>query len=83
MDRPLGFQEEEVPKFPNNRLMKVVRLLALRTGRLYSPENIPPTHFFWRLSRPQGQSAVGRVNSIKYSNDSIGNRTRDLPANYI
>jgi len=37
--------------------MKVVRLSALRTGRLYLPENIPGTHFCYRPSRPQGRSA--------------------------
>jgi hypothetical protein len=31
-----------------------------------------------RLSRPQGQSATGRIMSLKNSND-IGNRSRDLP----
>jgi hypothetical protein len=28
----------------------------------------------------QGHSAVRRIMSMKYSNDTIGNRTRDLPA---
>ena len=32
-----------------------------------------------RLSRPQGQSVTGRNMSLKNSNDTIGNRTRDLP----
>jgi len=32
------------------------------------------------LSQPQGHSATGRVMSMKYSIDTIGNRTRDLPA---
>ena len=59
--------------------MKVVRLSALRTGRLYTPGNIPGTHFCYRLSRPQGHSAAGRIMSMKNSNDTIGNRTRDLP----
>jgi hypothetical protein len=57
----------------------VVRLSAPRTGRLYSHGNIPRTHFCWRLSRPQGHSAAGRIMSMKNSNDIIGNRTRDLP----
>jgi hypothetical protein len=43
--RPLGFQELEAHRFIDNRHMKVVRLLALRTGRLYPPENTPGTHF--------------------------------------
>ena len=32
------FQEVEAPRFHDNRHMKVVRLSALRTGRLYSQE---------------------------------------------
>jgi hypothetical protein len=38
LDRPLGFQEVESPRFLDNRHMKVVRLSALRTGRLYRQE---------------------------------------------
>jgi hypothetical protein len=35
LDRPLGFQELKVPEFLDNQHLKVVRLSALRTGRLY------------------------------------------------
>ena len=35
LDKPWGFQEVEAPRFQDNRHMKVVRLSALRTGRLY------------------------------------------------
>jgi len=59
---------------------KVVKLLALRTGRLYPPGNIPGTHFCRRLSRPQDHSAAGNSMAVKNSNDTIGNRTCDLPA---
>jgi hypothetical protein len=38
LDRPLGFQETEAPEFLENRHMKLVRLSALRTGRLYPQE---------------------------------------------
>jgi len=38
MDRPWGFQEVEVPGFQDSRHMKVVRLSALRTGRLCPQE---------------------------------------------
>jgi hypothetical protein len=58
--------------------MKVVRLSALCTGRLYPIQNIPGAHFCSRLSRPQGPSAVGRIMSMKDSNDNIGNRIHDL-----
>jgi len=54
-------------------------LSALRIGRLYPLANIPGTHFCYRLSQPQGHSAAGRIMSMKNSNDTIGNRTRDLP----
>jgi hypothetical protein len=36
--RPLGLQKVEAPRFLDNRHMKVVRLSALRTGRLYPQE---------------------------------------------
>jgi len=57
--------------------MKVIRLSALRTGRLYPPGNIPGTHFCQRLSQPQGHSAAGRITPMKNSSDKMGNRTRD------
>jgi hypothetical protein len=43
------------------------------------PGNISVTHFCYRLSRPQGHSAAGRIMSMKNSSDTIGNRPRDLP----
>jgi hypothetical protein len=45
LDRPLGFQKVEAPRFLDNRHMKVVRLSALRTGHLYHPGKIPGTQF--------------------------------------
>ena len=43
-DRPWGFQEIEDPRLQDNRHMKVIRLPALRIGRL-PPQNIPGFHF--------------------------------------
>jgi hypothetical protein len=43
------------------------------------PGNTPGTHFCERLSGPQGHRATGRIVSLKNSNDTIGNGTRDLP----
>ena len=54
-------------------------LSALRTGRFLPPGNTPGTHFCQRLSRPQGHSAIGRIMSVKNSNDTIWNRTSNLP----
>jgi hypothetical protein len=50
--------------------MKVVKLSALRIGRLYSPGNIPGTHF----------STTEKMTAMKNSSDTIGNRTCDVPA---
>ena len=50
---------------------------ALRIGCLYHPGKIPDTHFCQALCRPQGHAAGSIVND---ANDTIGNRTRDLPA---
>jgi len=60
--------------------MKVVRLSALRTGRLYAPLDISGTHFCERLSQSQCRDAAGRIMAIKNSSDTIGNQTRDLLA---
>ena len=38
LKRPWGFQENEATRFQDNRHMKMVRLSALGTGRLYSQE---------------------------------------------
>jgi hypothetical protein len=79
LDRPWGFQEVEAPRFQDIRHMNMVTLSALRTGRLYPAGNISGTHFCYRLSQLQGYSAAGRIRSIKSSNETIRNRTRELP----
>jgi hypothetical protein len=77
---PWGSRRFRLPEFSDNRHMNVVWLSVLRTGRLYSPEKIPGTHFCYRLSPPQGHSATGRIKSTNNFNDPNGNRTRDLSA---
>ena len=46
------------------------------TGKLY----LYLTNSCYRLNQLQGYSTPGRIMSMKNSNDTIGNRTHDLPA---
>jgi len=46
LDSPWRVQEFEAPRFHDNQHMKVVRLSALSTGRLYLPGNNPGTYYY-------------------------------------
>ena len=72
-------QKVEAPRFQDSRHMMVLRLSALLTGQLYPSGNVPGTNFSQGLSRPQVHSAAGRIMSMKNSNETVWNRTRDLP----
>jgi len=52
-------QVVEAPRSHDNWNVKVVKLSALHTGRLYLPKDV--IQFSWGLSRPQGHSVVGRM----------------------
>ena len=69
-------------RFPYYVIMAQVcgKVVSLTHRPLLTPGNTPGTHFCWRMSQLQGHSAAGRIMSMKNSNDTIGNRTRDLPA---
>jgi hypothetical protein len=56
-----------------------VRLSALSAGGPLPPRKILGTHFCYRLSRPLGHSAVGRIRYIEKIH-LIVTRTRDLLA---
>jgi hypothetical protein len=56
-------------RFPGGWSPQISRQSAHEGGKVVSP-----TH------RPRKYSAAGRIMSLKNSNDTIGNRTRDLPA---
>ena len=63
-----------------NRHIKVARLSALSTGRLYPPGNSLGNHFCERLNRLEGYITVGRIMLMKNRNNPIGKRTCDLLA---
>ena len=75
---PEGSRRMRLPRFEDNRHMKVVRLSDLRTVRLYLQEIFLILISVKRLSQPEDHSAAGKIMSMKNSNDTIGNRTRDL-----
>jgi len=54
--------------------VKIVRLSALRTGRIYLPEDISGNH----LEATLGPQRVGMMKSMNNSNSTIRNRTRNL-----
>jgi hypothetical protein len=81
LERPWGLQEFQDPRFYDSWHMKVVRLSALRTGRLYTPpppppSDIPVTHLCQKLSQSRGHSEAGRIFNEKLT---IATRTCDLP----
>jgi hypothetical protein len=80
LDRPRGFQEVEAPRFPRQSAHEGGKFVSPTHRRPLPQGNIPGTHFCYRLSRPQGHTAAGRIMSLKNSKDNIENRTRDPPA---
>jgi hypothetical protein len=62
-------------KKKKKRKRKVISVSALYTGHTYPAG----TFFYQRLRGPQGHDTARRMISMKNSNDTIGNRTRDLP----
>jgi hypothetical protein len=72
-------REVEAPTFSDIRLIDGGKVVSPMRRPLFTPRKISGTHFCYRLSRPQGHSAAGRIRSIEISTSS-GTRTGDLPA---
>jgi hypothetical protein len=57
-----------------------VRLLALRAGRTFTPQEDSWYSFLLEAESTQGYTAAGSVRLIEKSNDLVVNRNRDLSA---
>jgi hypothetical protein len=69
-----------LPHFLDSQLTHGCEVVSLMHQQPFTPRKIPGTHFSWRLSRPHGHNAAGRIKSIEKFNDLIQNRTHDLLA---
>jgi len=79
LGKPRGFLEVEAPDFMAIGTWRC-KVVNPRQRSPLPRGNIPVTYFSYWLSQPQGHSSAGRIMSMKNLNDTIGNRTRDLPA---
>jgi hypothetical protein len=70
----LGFEEVEAPEFLDNRHMNVVRLSALRTGRLYPPGKIPQTQR--ELNNYNNNNNNNNKNKNKNNNNNNNNNKK-------
>ena len=71
--RKLGFPDFITTAQGGGKFVSLTHRLPL------TPGNTPGTHFCLRLNRPQGHSAIGRIMSMKNSNDTSWDRTSDFP----
>ena len=62
-------QEVQAPTISGQRHVKVARLLALDTGRLYPPGSYPLYSFLLQATQSQGHSAARKVKSMSNSKD--------------
>jgi len=65
LEGPWGFQEVHAPRFPDNLHIKVVRLSAQRTGRLYFlPQEIILAFVFFLEVEPDPGPQCGRKDFV-------------------
>ena len=80
LDSPFWLQEAEAARISRESAHEGGKVVSPTHRLSLPPRDTPGTHFCYRLSRPQGHSAAGRIKSIKNQNDPTGNQTGDLPA---
>jgi hypothetical protein len=56
--------EVEAPTFSDIWLIHGGKVVSITRRPLFTPRNIPGTHFCQRLIRPQGHSAAGRISML-------------------
>jgi hypothetical protein len=80
--RPTGLWEVDAPTFSlDNALKEGCKVVCLMRLTPFTPQVYSCIRLSYRLSRPQGHSAAGRIRQIEKIH-LIGTRTRDLPALY-
>jgi hypothetical protein len=77
---PEGSKRLRLPEFQDSCYLKVVKFRQPYAQANLPPGNISVTHCCYRVGRTQGRSADGKIKSMKQSNYTMGNKTRDLPA---
>ena len=73
VSRKLSFADFMTTALDGGKVVSLTDLSPLPTGNTHG------THFCQRLFGSQGHSTTGRIMLLKNSNDTIGNRTSDLP----
>jgi hypothetical protein len=79
----LGLQGYQAPRIYRQSAHECAKVVSLKHRPPLPPRpslNVPGNHFCYCLDRTHGPSAPRRIKSVKNPNNTIGNRTRDIPA---
>ena len=82
------YRPTQAPRPPGGEASMIFRQSAHKVCTVASPTHQPPllpgkipgTHFYWRLTWPQGHSPAAIIKPMKNLKDPIGNPTSSLPA---
>ena len=70
----------KLPNFPDNRHMKVAKVISPMHQPLLSPRKYSLYSFLLEAESIPDHTAAGRIKSMKNPNDHIETQTHDLPA---